>query len=478
MSSSFYRFTRRSLPAVAAATSTTVAAITFSNSDKRKADDSGLDTDRSDGLLRRGFGFGSSTGIFSNKSYHFPPLYSTAFSPLGKSALCEAPPPASTQQQKSAQPNAPYKPSDPAEPIVDPVVVTGSDGKKVQMEGGMWGEEEDGLYHGLFPRRQLWRPKHEYPLWDHSWDGRRPPPIAPVESEEGENENSKQMTEAQRDRYIRKNGVTKHVILIRHGQYDETHKEDSKRLLTPLGRKQAEMTGKRLGKLIRGVNEEFGPCRVKVVRVSDLARAKETADLIYDNMDLDSFEGEITERVEPDPLLNEGRPCHHIPGGKARPSVVERTDDHHPRIEQAFRKYFFRADVPALPSVDEEKSGSIGQDNQNEKSINIIAMSSDESNPKSSPVASPDEEATQQQIKPHPQHEFEIIVCHANVIRYFFCRALQLPPEAWLRLCTFNCSLTYFTIRPTGTVSCRMLGDIGHLPYDLCTFSGHTGFNW
>ena len=67
------------------------------------------------------------------------------------------------------------------------------------------------------------------------------------------------------------------------------------------------MTGKRLAKLIRGVNDEFGPCRVKVIRVSDLARAKETADIIYDNLDLESFEGEVIERSEPDPLLNEGR---------------------------------------------------------------------------------------------------------------------------------------------------------------------------
>lgn len=205
---------------------------------------------------------------------------------------------------------------------------------------------------------------------------------------------------------------------------------------------------------------------MKVVGVSDLARAKETADLIYENMDLDTFDGEMVEKGEPDPLLNEGRPCHHIPGGKARPSVVERTDDHHPRIEQAFRKYFYRADMPALPPVDGEKKES------------IIATSSGESNTNSSTLASPTEEEATQQLKPHPQHEFEIIVCHANVIRYFFCRALQLPPEAWLRLCTFNCSLTYFTIRPTGTVSCRMLGDIGHLPHDLCTFSMHTGFNW
>ena len=76
------------------------------------------------------------------------------------------------------------------------------------------------------------------------------------------------------------------------------------------------------------------------------------------------------------------------------------------------------------------------------------------------------------------KHEFEIIVCHGNVIRYFFCRALQLPPEAWLRLCTFNCSLTYLMISPNGRVSCRMMGDIGHLGYDHSTFSMNHGFVW
>jgi len=141
------------------------------------------------------------------------------------------------------------------------------------------------------------------------------------------------------------------------------------------------------------------------------------------------------------------RPCHHIPGGRARQSVIERTDEHHPRIENAFRTYFHRAPLPTTPEA------------------NVVATSTLD-------------KAPEHKLSPHPRHEFEIIVCHANVIRYFFCRALQLPPEAWLRLCVFNCSLTYFTIRPTGTVSCRMLGDIGHLPYDLSTFSMHTGFNW
>jgi hypothetical protein len=75
-------------------------------------------------------------------------------------------------------------------------------------------------FHGLFPRRQLWRPALEYPLWDHNWDGRQPPPPTPRDDVE---EDSRQTAEAQqRDRLIRKEGVTRHIILIRHGQYDET----------------------------------------------------------------------------------------------------------------------------------------------------------------------------------------------------------------------------------------------------------------
>lgn len=123
-------------------------------------------------------------------------------------ALCEA-------SSNPAQKTAPYKPSDPAEPIAD---ASNNEDKTTKPKGGMWGEEEDGLFHGLFPRRQLWRPHVEYPLWHADWDGRQP---LPVESDD--KEESARLT-AQRDRQIRKNGVTKHIILIRHGQYDETHK--------------------------------------------------------------------------------------------------------------------------------------------------------------------------------------------------------------------------------------------------------------
>lgn len=140
------------------------------------------------------------------------------------------------------------------------------------------------------------------------------------------------------------------------------------------------------------------------------------------------------------------RPSHHIPGGKVGSSVIKRTDENHPRIEQAYSKYFYRADPPS-----EQEMENNATDQDGDKSTHH---------------------------GPNPKHEFEVIVCHANVIRYFLCRALQIPPEAWLRFCTFNCSISYLTIRPTGSVSCRMVGDIGHLDYGHSTFSMHHGYNW
>jgi serine/threonine-protein phosphatase PGAM5 len=293
-----------------------------------------------------------------------------------------------------------------------------------------------GDFHKLFPRRQLWQPRVEYPLWDANWDGLQPPSTGNDDADR------------RRMRQVRKEGVTRHVILIRHGQYDEREKDDDKRILTELGRKQADLTGKRLREMMEGASKEFGPCRIKVVRVSNMARAKETADIIASHLP-------GVEYAEPDPDLNEGRPCHNVPGGRASDSTIAKTDETHARIEASFHKYLQRAPPPVIKDNEESSSSSW--------------FPTDETT-----TTKTDDKEEEEPCK----HEFEIIVCHANVIRYFLCRALQVPPEAWLRLCTFNCSLTYLTIRPTGTVSCRMLGDMGHIPYGMTTFSMHPGYNW
>ena len=155
-----------------------------------------------------------------------------------------------------------------------------------------------------------------------------------------------------------------------------------------------------------------------------MTRAKETAQLIAQQLP------DTVVVDEPDPLLNEALPSPMIPIRPHIKDAEEEIDAHHDRIEEAFQKYFYRADPIKEEDEDENKD------------------------------------------------EFEIIVCHGNVIRYFFCRALQLPPEAWLRMSIFNCSLTYIMIRPSGVVSARTLGDIGHLDYEESTFSLNYGLKW
>lgn len=363
-----------------------------------------------------------------------------------KYATCEAIPPSQlpSDNAKDVQVTPmPMIPLNPTAPVTATVTTPNLETTDANEEKGEKKEEE--LYHGLFPLRQLWKPKTPYPQWDSDWDGRKPESTG---DKHKDHDNS---------RYIRKHGITRHIILVRHGQYDETDREDEKRILTPLGREQAELTGKRLAEMIKGIDQQFGPCGVKTIRVSNLARAKETADIIARELP------DSVVKADPDPLLNEGRPCHTVPSGRVGPSTIKKTDVGHERIEEAFNKYFLRADAPKLPSKE------LNPD-ENENDIEISDPS--EGNAENDEIKDEDE------LEPHPQHEFEIIVCHANVIRYFMCRALQLPPEAWLRMCTFNCSLNYVTIRPTGSVSVRMLGDIGHLGYKHSTFSMHHGFNW
>lgn len=50
-------------------------------------------------------------------------------------------------------------------------------------------------------------------------------------------------------------------------------------------------------------------------------------------------------------------------------------------------------------------------------------------------------------------------------------RALQFPPEAWLRLSLQHGSITWLSVQPSGRVTLRSLGDTGHMPPTLLTTS-------
>jgi serine/threonine-protein phosphatase PGAM5 len=85
-------------------------------------------------------------------------------------------------------------------------------------------------------------------------------------------------------------------LQVRHGQYVEGGKEDASQVLTELGRRQAELTGKRLAAYL-----PEGACW-KVMHQSDMIRAKETAAIIASHLP------QVVPLNAPNPLLNEGYP--------------------------------------------------------------------------------------------------------------------------------------------------------------------------
>ncbi|XP_053695115.1 serine/threonine-protein phosphatase Pgam5, mitochondrial isoform X1 [Sabethes cyaneus] len=235
----------------------------------------------------------------------------------------------------------------------------------------------------------------EYSKWDYNWDHREPKslvePISEMANPAVQNRFNEKLDK-------KRAKVTRHLILVRHGQYNMEGKTDAERYLTEIGREQAAHSGERLKHL--GIKFD---CIVR----STMTRAQETAKIM--SLSLPEL------KLHDDAMLEEGAPAPpEPPVGHWRPEISQFFEDG-ARIEAAFRKYFHRAD---------------GQEKQD---------------------------------------TYTLVVCHANVIRYFVCRALQFPPEAWLRISLGHASLTWISIMDDGRVTLRTLGETGHLPRELLT---------
>ncbi|XP_023163323.2 serine/threonine-protein phosphatase Pgam5, mitochondrial [Drosophila hydei] len=184
----------------------------------------------------------------------------------------------------------------------------------------------------------------------------------------------------------------RHIVLVRHGEYNSSPDGGH---LTELGRLQAHRTGQRL--------HEMGVTWDHVV-ASTMSRAQETAMIILKQINFDPLK---MKRCE---LLPEGTPCPaDPPQNRSVESVEQAFRRDGPRIEAAFRRYFFRASP-------EQKEDS-----------------------------------------------YLLLIGHANVIRYLVCRALQLSPDAWTRFSLHHGSITWLTVWPTGYVTMRCLGDAGFM---------------
>ncbi|XP_038558802.1 serine/threonine-protein phosphatase PGAM5, mitochondrial isoform X2 [Micropterus salmoides] len=253
-------------------------------------------------------------------------------------------------------------------------------------------------FNVLQAAQPAWTPANHTPVptghaWDFNWDKRDPSALSNGKKKESVNEDPSSEQDNGKPK------ATRNILLIRHSQYNLSGTTDKERILTPLGREQAELTGKRLAAL---------GLKYDVLIHSSMTRATETAHIINKHLS-----GLGVELVSCD-LLREGAPIEPVPNVTHwKPDAVYHEDG--ARIEAAFRRYIHRAD----PKQKEDS--------------------------------------------------YEIIVCHANVIRYFVCRALQFPPEGWLRMGLNNGSITWLTIRPSGRVALRTLGDAGFMPPDKLT---------
>jgi len=164
-----------------------------------------------------------------------------------------------------------------------------------------------------------------------------------------------------------------------------------------------------------------------------------------------------------DPILAEGQPAVPYPQkgkGDVRASTLWEDSA---RIELAFRRYVHR-DVCHKRLAEREAHEAKARLKQQGDPKDADYHPESQNGLASNPLSTGDAAAKQQ------EHTFEIIVCHCNVIRYFVMRALQLPPEAWLRMGGYNTGVTEVIVRPDGKVSLARFGDTGHLPLEMVTF--------
>ncbi|CAG9806203.1 unnamed protein product [Chironomus riparius] len=230
--------------------------------------------------------------------------------------------------------------------------------------------------------------------WDSNWDHRDPSAL--IKSSLPENPTLEQQNKYNDDLEKFQAKAVRHIILIRHGQYNTHALTDKGRILTELGREQAKISGLRLNELKIPITNFV---------MSTMTRAQETGIIILDQLVDKKF------KIENCSLIEEGAPIPPEPKvGHWKPQNWQFFVDGS-RIEAGFRKHFHRANP-------EQKEDS-----------------------------------------------YTVLVCHANVIRYYVCRALQVTPEAWLRMSLHHASITWLSIYPVnGRVMLKLFGDCGHMP--------------
>jgi serine/threonine-protein phosphatase PGAM5 len=77
---------------------------------------------------------------------------------------------------------------------------------------------------------------------------------------------------------------------------------------------------------------------------------------------------------------------------------------------------------------------------------------------------------------PTPDRDtYDVLVCHGNVIRWTWMKALGADVKNWINLDCGNASITIISVRPDGSIRPVMYSDVGHIPVAKQTWSGRGG---
>jgi serine/threonine-protein phosphatase PGAM5 len=69
-------------------------------------------------------------------------------------------------------------------------------------------------------------------------------------------------------------------------------------------------------------------------------------------------------------------------------------------------------------------------------------------------------------------NEYDIVICHGNVIRWFVTKVLKVENMSWLQMSIANCSMTVVQVRADGAMKLVAFADSGHIPYSMTTYPG------
>lgn len=67
------------------------------------------------------------------------------------------------------------------------------------------------------------------------------------------------------------------------------------------------------------------------------------------------------------------------------------------------------------------------------------------------------------------EDEYDLLVTHGNLIRYFVARALDADPDIWVKMIMYNCGMSLIVVDPQGSTSLISHNEAGHLPLELRT---------